>query len=217
MRKEIGKWAAESVKQGEGIMDNQYIKYLNQFGGSAIRQLAKEYSGSFNTNKYLKWIIANTGDVDVREFIDEEAKQVDFTGFNLKRLPDLSSFENIMKIVATNSGLTVFPDGNELPPNVDNVILSKNQIPELTFSNFDKLKKLKVILAMDNPYTKIDVDNLINFIKSSEEIFTIGLSPADVKKISNYDEYFEKLSNLRKELGPFEFPVIEPFGFDFND
>lgn len=232
MRKEIGKWAAESVKQGEGIMDNQYIKYLNQFGGSAedyiskedydrgvesIRQLAKEYSGSFNTNKYLKWIIANTGDVDVREFIDEEAKQVDFTGFNLKKLPDLSSFENIMKIVATNSGLTVFPDGSELPPNVDNIILSKNQIPELTFSNFDKLKKLKVILAMDNPYTKIDVDNLINFIKSSEEIFTIGLSPADVKKISNYDEYFEKLSNLRKELGPFEFPVIEPFGFDFND
>ena len=104
-----------------------------------------------------------------------------------------------------------------LPPNVDNIILSKNQIPELTFKNFDKLNKLKVILAMDNPYTKIDVDNLINFIKSSEEIFTIGLSSADVKKISNYDEYFEKLSNLRKELGPFEFPVIEPFGFDFND
>ena len=232
MRKEIGKWAAESVKQGEGIMDNQYIKYLNQFGGSAknyiskedynsgverIKKLAKEYSGSFNTNKYLKWIIANTGDVDVREYIDESANTVDFSGFSLKKLPDLSSFSNIIKVVATNAGLTVFPDGNELPPNVDNIILSKNQIPELTFSNFDKLKQLKVILVMDNPYTKINVDNLINFIKSSEEIFTIGLSPADVKKISNYDEYFGKLSELRKELGSYDFPVIEPFGFDFND
>jgi len=243
MRKEIGKWAAESVKQGEGIMDNQYIKYLNQFGGSAknyiskedynsgverIKKLAKEYSGSFNTNKYLKWIIANTGDVDVREYIDESANTVDFSGFSLKKLPDLSSFSNIIKVVATNAGLTVFPDGNELPPNVDNIILSKNQIPELTFSNFDKLKQLKVILVMDNPYTKINVDNLINFIKSGGEIFTIGLSLADLERtkltivgkdeegndISNYDVYFEKLSKLRSDIGAFEFPVIEPFGFN---
>jgi len=232
MRKEIGKWAAESVKQGEGIMDNQYIKYLNQFGGSAenyiskedynsgvesIKKLAKEYSGSFNTNKYLKWIIANTGDVDVREYIDESANTVDFSGFSLKKLPDLSSFGNIIKVVATNAGLTEFPDGEMLPPNVDNIILSKNQIPELTFKNFDKLNKLKVILAMDNPYTKIDVDNLVNFIKNSESIFTIGLSPNEVKNISNYDEYFGKLSELREELGSYDFPVIEPFGFDFND
>ena len=25
------------------------------------------------------------------------------------------------------------------------------------------------------------------------------------------------LSELRKELGSYDFPVIEPFGFDFND
>jgi Leucine-rich repeat (LRR) protein len=213
-------------------MDNQYIKYLNQFGGSAedyiskedynrgvesIKKLAKEYSGSFNTNKYLKWVIANTGDVDVREYIDESANAVDFSGFSLKKLPDLSSFGNIIKVVATNAGLTEFPDGEMLPPNVDNIILSKNQIPELTFKNFDKLNKLKVILAMDNPYTKIDVDNLVNFIKNSESIFTIGLSPNEVKNISNYDEYFGKLSELREELGSYDFPVIEPFGFDFND
>jgi hypothetical protein len=100
---------------------------------------------------------------------------------------------------------------------MDNIILSKNSIKELTFENFDKLNQLKVMLAMDNPYTKIDVDNLVNFIKNSESIFTIGLSPNEVKNLSNYDEYFDKLSELRKELGSYDFPVIEPFGFDFDD
>jgi hypothetical protein len=232
MRKEIGKWASESVKYGDGIMSNKYIDFLNDFGGSAedyiskedydkgvesIKVSAKEYSGAFNSNKYLKWLIANTEDVNIVDYIAEDATTVDFSGFNLKRIPDLSSFDKIVKVVATNAGLTEFPNGDELPPNMDNIILSKNSIKELTFENFDKLNQLKVMLAMDNPYTKIDVDNLVNFIKNSESIFTIGLSPNEVKNLSNYDEYFDKLSELRKELGSYDFPVIEPFGFDFDD
>jgi hypothetical protein len=232
MRKEIGKWASESVKYGDGIMSNKYIDLLNDFGGSAenyiskedydkgvesIKVSAKEYSGAFNSNKYLKWLIANTEDVNIVDYIAEDATTVDFSGFNLKRIPDLSSFDKIVKVVATNAGLTEFPNGDELPPNMDNIILSKNSIKELTFENFDKLNQLKVMLAMDNPYTKIDVDKLVNFIKKSESIFTIGLSPNEVKNLSNYDEYFGKLSELRKELGSYDFPVIEPFGFDFDD
>jgi len=232
MRKEIGKWASESVKHGDGIMSNKYIDFLNDFGGSAenyiskedydkgvesIKASAKEYSGAFNSNKYLKWLIANTEDVNIVDYIAEDATTVDFSGFNLKRIPDLSSFDKIVKVVATNAGLTEFPNGDELPPNMDNIILSKNSIKELTFENFDKLSQLKVMLAMDNPYTKIDVDELVNFIKNSESIFTIGLSPNEVKNLSNYDEYFGKLSELRKELGSYDFPVIEPFGFDFDD
>ena len=42
MRKEIGKWASESVKHGDGIMSNKYIDFLNDFGGSAENYISKE-------------------------------------------------------------------------------------------------------------------------------------------------------------------------------
>ena len=226
-RKEIGKWASESVKSGEGLMDNKYIEYLNDFGGSAenyisdedyqkgvdgIKNLAKKYTGAFNSNKYLKWLIGNTDDVNIADYIPENTNQVDFTNFNLKEIPDMSMFDNITKVIATNSGLTKFPNGNQLPKNIKSLSISSNGITDFTFDGFGLLNNLEVILAIGNPVNKINVDNLVSTIKNNPNIITIKFGDG-VKKISNYDEYIQKLETLEEEIGDEHFPMIDPWDF----
>ena len=226
-RKEIGKWASESVKSGQGLMDNKYIEHLNNFGGSAenyisdedyqkgvdgIKNLAKEYTGSFNNNKYLKWLIGNSGDINITDYISENANQVDFSNFNLKELPDMSMFDNITKVIATNSGLYKFPNGNQLPKNIKNLSISNNGITDFTFDGFGSLNDLEVILAIGNPVNKINIDNVVTTIKNNPNIITIKFGN-EIKKISNYDEYIQKLEALEEEIGDEHFPMIDPWDF----
>jgi hypothetical protein len=226
-RKEIGKWASESVKSGQGLMDNKYIEHLNDFGGSAenyisdedyqkgvdgIKNLAKEYTGSFNNNKYLKWLIGNSGDINITDYISENANKVDFSNFNLKELPDMSMFDNITKVIATNSGLYKFPNGNQLPKNIKNLSISNNGITDFTFDGFGSLNDLEVILAIGNPVNKINIDNVVTTIKNNPNIITIKFGN-EIKKISNYDEYIQKLEALEEEIGDEHFPMIDPWDF----
>lgn len=226
-RKEIGKWASESVKSGQGLMDNKYIEHLNNFGGSAenyisdedylkgvdgIKNLAKEYSGSFNNNKYLKWLIGNTNDINITDYISENVNQVDFSNFNLKELPDMSMFDNITKVIATNSGLYKFPNGNQLPKNIKNLSISNNGITDFTFDGFGSLNDLEVILAIGNPVNKINIDNVVSAIKNNPNIITIKFGD-EIKKISNYNEYIQKLESLEEEIGDDHFPMIDPWDF----
>ena len=226
-RKEIGKWASESVKSGKGLMDNKYIQHLNDFGGTAedyiskedyakgvegIRKLAKEYTGSFNNNKFLKWIMSNSDSVDIREFIAEDASIVDFSNFNLSKLPDLSQFQSIEKVVAVNAGLTKFPNGNELPPNLTSISLNNNGINDFTFDGFPSLNNLEIILAMNNPINKINVNNLTSTIRNNSNILTIKFGDS-IKKVSNFDEYMSELEKLEEELPVDHFPMIDPYDY----
>ena len=208
-------------------MDNKYIEHLNKFGGTAedyisdedyqkgvegIKKLAKEYTGSFNNNKYLKWIMANSDDVDIRDFIAEDASMVDFSNFTLSKLPDLSQFQNIKKVVAVNAGLTQFPNGNELPPNLTSISLNNNGITDFNFDGFPSLNNIEIILAMNNPINKINVSNLTSTIRNNPNILTIKFGD-DIKKVSNFDEYMSELEKLEEELTADHFPMIDPYDY----
>ena len=145
------------------LYDGLPDEMCNNFGGSAenyisdedyqkgvdgIKNLAKEYTGSFNNNKYLKWLIGNSGDINITDYISENANQVDFSNFNLKELPDMSMFDNITKVIATNSGLYKFPNGNQLPKNIKNLSISNNGITDFTFDGFPSLNNLEVIFSI---------------------------------------------------------------------
>ena len=124
----------------------------------------------------------------------------------------MSMFDNITKVIATNSGLYKFPNGNQLPKNIKNLSISNNCITDFTFDGFGSLNDLEVILAIGNPINKINVDNVVSTIKNNPNIVTIKFGD-DIKKISNYDEYIQKLEALEEEISDEHFPMIDPFTY----
>jgi hypothetical protein len=146
------------VRNGSGLMDSPYIKYLNKFGGSAkdhisgeayeegvknIKKLASEQTVPLKQNKYLNWLIDNVGDVDVTEYLDRDTlEKVDFTDMKIKTLPNLSGFKKLTQLVAQNCGLRYITTCGLLTcGNIKLLSVKENNIKEIPGEGYEKLEK----------------------------------------------------------------------------
>lgn len=171
-KNELGALATADVQQGTGLMDSRYIKYLNMFGGKAqdvisdevyaqgvvnIRDKAGEQTGPLQQNKYLQWLMENTDGVIITDYLDTNMENLDFSGMNLGELPDLSSFTNLNKLMANNSGLNTLPPADFLPDNIEIISMTNNNIPEVPLEGYGKLTNCFVMNFDKNPITTINV------------------------------------------------------------
>jgi hypothetical protein len=176
-KKELGALVEMDVRKGSGLMESPYIKYLNMFGGSAkdhisgeayeegvknIQKLASEQTVPLKQNKYLNWLIDNVGDVDVTEYLDKDTlEMVDFTDMKIKKFPDLSEFNKLTHIAATNCGIDKFPPVDYLPANTLSMLsIGDNNIEEIPGEGYEKLKMLFAISAGGNPIKKVNNETL---------------------------------------------------------
>ena len=101
-RKELGKLATGDIRNGSGLMDSKYLKYLTKFGGDiknviddevweagvqSIRKLASEQQGALQNNKYLKWLMENTEGVTITDYLNKDMGTLDFSDMDLKVFP----------------------------------------------------------------------------------------------------------------------------------
>jgi hypothetical protein len=211
--KELGHWAQESVKQGAGLMDSSYIKYLNQFGGSAekviskdvyekgvanIKKLASEQNVPLQQNKYLKWLMENTEGLNIVEFLDPESTiKLDFSGLNLGKIPDISNFKKLDTILANNCNLTELPPIEHLPMDAPLSLIgvANNEIKEGPRKGYGNLPNLFAITLKDNPITKVNVEEIkkLNddggFIRFAlDEDILERLSPENSKQLKDFME-----------------------------
>lgn len=210
-KKELGKWAAVSIRSGSGLLENFYIKYLNKFGGKvedyvpkdaydegveSIKRLAKENRGPVANNKYLQWLLSNVEGTDIVDYIPLDIEDLIFNGVSMGQLPDLSMFENVNQMFANNCNLNTMPSGDKLPPNATIVSLSNNNIQEATFENYDKLERLMVVNLFDNPLRTVNTENLYKVLEIGN-IARVALK--NVSELENYAEYTAMIERLDRE------------------
>tara|TARA_R110002126_G_scaffold34665_6_gene107109 strand:- start:5409 stop:7061 length:1653 start_codon:yes stop_codon:yes gene_type:complete len=210
-RSELGGLAAEGIRSGSGLMENHYIKYLNEFGGKVedyvpkeayaegvlnIKKLAKEQRGPVNDNKYLKWLLSNEDDVDIIEYIPLDIQVLNFSDINLGTLPDLSMFTEADQVVAGKCNLTQMPAGNQLPPNMTILTLPNNQLTNATFEGYgENLEFLMVVNLYNNPIQTVDVDSLENLLNKETLARFAITNPAE---LTNYDEYSQMIEQFEE-------------------
>lgn len=205
-KKELGHWSQESVKQGAGLMDSQYIKFLNQFGGKAedviskdvyeqgienIKKLASEQKVPLQQNKYLKWLMENTEGVNIVEFLDPEStEKLDFSNLSLDEIPDLSQFNKLDTLLANNCNLTKLPPVEHLPKEAPLSLIGvqNNSITEGPPKGYSELPRLFAITLKDNPLKRIDVDELAK-INENSSFIRFAIDRDIVDKLDNSQEF----------------------------
>ncbi len=191
-RKELGALATGDIRNGSGLMDSKYLKYLTKFGGDikdviddevyaagveSIRKLASEQQTALQNNKYLKWLMENTQGVIITDFLNKDMETLDFSDMNLTELPDCSEFTQAERISANNCGLTTLPPIEYLPKNLDIITFTNNQIPEAPLKGYEKLTKCYVMNLANNPLTKINVGVLEEMVNESLARFVGNVDP----------------------------------------
>ena len=204
---ELGTLVEMDVRQGTGLMDSPYIKYLNKFGGRAedhisgeayeegvnnIKKLASEQNVPLQQNKYLKWLMENTEGVVVTDFLDPETTdRLDFSGMNIGSIPDLTKFKNLDAILAEGSNLNEMPSVDKLPMEAPLTMMSfqNNNIKVAPPEGYEKLPNLFSINLKGNPIERVNVDvvakllDLDDFIRFAIDDDRIeSLSPENKKE-----------------------------------
>jgi hypothetical protein len=206
LRKELGFWSQESVKQGAGLMDSKYITYLNKFGGKAeeyinddvykqgvnnIKKMASEQNVPLQQNKYLKWLMENTEGINIVDFLDPtNTDKLDFSGLSLGELPDLSKFTKLDTLLANNCGLKKLPPVEFLPKMAPLSLIGvqNNEITEAPPLGYSQLPNLFAITLKENPIKKINVEELAKINKDGTFIrFAIDKSIVD--GLDNKEEF----------------------------
>jgi hypothetical protein len=216
-KKELGKLVEMDVTRGTGLMDSAYIKYLNMFGGKAeevisgevyqkgvdnIRKLASQQKVPLQQNKYLKWLMENTDNVEILDYLDpNETESLDFSNLNLGKLPNMNKFVKVDRITANNCGLTELPSVNMLPDNGKNInVLSfnDNQIKVAPLDGYQQLKECFMITLLNNPINQINVPVLREMIED-ETFIRFGIGADVVKNLS--PENGQEFQQLIDEVG----------------
>jgi len=216
-KKELGKLVEMDVTRGTGLMDSAYIKYLNMFGGKAeevisgevyqkgvdnIRKLASQQKVPLQQNKYLKWLMENTDNVEILDYLDpNETESLDFSNLNLGKLPNMNKFVKVDRITANNCGLTELPSVNMLPDNGRNInVLSfnDNQIKVAPLDGYQQLKECFMITLLNNPINQINVPVLREMIED-ETFIRFGIGADVVKNLS--PENGQEFQQLIDEVG----------------
>jgi hypothetical protein len=216
-REELGGLAAQSIRSGKGLMENHYIKYLNEFGGKVedyvakeayaegvanIKKLAKEQRGPVNDNKYLKWLLSNEDNVDIIEYIPLDIQVLNFSDINLGTLPDLSMFTEADQLVAGKCNLTQMPKGNELPPNMTILTLPNNQLTNVNFEGYgENLEYLMVLNLYNNPIRTIDTESLENLLNKETLARFAITNPSELQNYEEYTQMVERFEETHAEHG----------------
>ena len=191
-RRELGSLATGDVRQGSGLMDSKYLKYLSKFGGDikdvidddvyaegveSIRRLASEQQGSLQSNKYLKWLMENTEGVNITDYLNDDMETLDFTGIQMKQLPDLTRFKEASRITADNCGIVEFPQASLLPNTIEVLGLNNNKIEYFNPEGYEKFPALFIINLRNNPIKKINVEAFEKIIYADGEFVRLPYSP----------------------------------------
>lgn len=208
--KELGSLVEMDIRKGTGLMDSNYIKYLNMFGGRVedhisgeayeegvnnIKRMASKTTGPLQSNKYLQWLMQNTEGIVITDYLDtENTKSLDFSNMTLSELPDLSKFSNLERITANNCGLKSLPPIDHLPLNNKlNVIIAKdNNIEEVPLLGYDKLNKLFLLNLTNNPVKKFNKDIALGMFDQALVMLSIDIKNLDEKSSVDYKEFLEK-------------------------
>ena len=213
-KKELGALATGDIKQGSGLMDSRYLKYLSKFGGNikdviddevweagveSIRRLASEQQGALQNNKYLKWLMENTKGVIITDYLNDDMTTLNFNEMPMEKLPDLTKFKNAERISADNCGLVEMPPASKLPKDIEVLTLNSNKITEFIPEDYDELKNVFVINLKNNPIKKINVDAFRRFVDEDSSFARLVYSE-DMLDISEenkkeWDTLKDKLSN----------------------
>lgn len=195
-RKELGSLATGDVRQGSGLMDSKYLKYLSKFGGDikdvidddvyaegveSIRRLASEQQGSLQSNKYLKWLMENTEGVNITDYLNDDMETLDFTGIQMKKLPDLTKFKEATRITADNCGIVEFPQASLLPNSIEVLGLNNNKIEYFNPEGYEKFPALFIINLRNNPINKINVGAFEKIIYADGEFVRLPYTPEMVE------------------------------------
>lgn len=212
-RKELGHWSQESIRQGDGLVDNKYGKWLNLFGGKlqdyvndevyregveGVKRLAAKESGPLVSNKYLKWLLSNEPNTELVDFIDDNIEKIDFSGINMDELPDLSKFTKVKNITAENCGLKVTPPASKLPRAEGLTVMSlkNNNIKVANFTGWaEKFPKIFALNINENPIKEIDFDGLTKLSNPPNElmVFRISLNTLSPEMLEKYESWSEQI------------------------
>jgi hypothetical protein len=212
-KKELGKLVEMDVVKGTGLMDSAYIKYLNMFGGRAeevisgevyqkgvenIKKMASQQKVPLQQNKYLKWLMENTENVEILDYLDPDVTEsLDFSNMNLGKLPNMSKFLKVDRITANNCNLKTLPTVDMLPDggrNINVLSFNDNQITKAPLDGYDTLKECFMITLLNNPIKEINVPVLTKMIEEEPQTFIRfglnsdvinNLSPKNVKEFQN--------------------------------
>ncbi len=216
-KKELGKLVEMDVVKGTGLMDSSYIKYLNMFGGRAeevisgevyqkgvdnIKKLASQQKVPLQQNKYLKWLMENTDNVEILDYLDPDVTEsLDFSNMNLGKLPNMSKFHKVDRITANNCGLTTLPTVDQLPDGgkmINVLSFNDNQITKAPLDGYENLKECFMITLTNNPIKEINIPVLRKMIED-ETFIRFGVDQNVVNTLDPQNA--EEFKNLVDEVG----------------
>jgi len=208
-KRELGALATADIEQGSGLMDSNYLKYLNKFGGKAvevisdkvykkgvesIRKLASEQTGQLQNNRYLKWLMENTEGVEITDYLDPSVEVLDFSNMNITEIPDISRFKSVTRLSANQCGIVKLPPVNYLPKSIEVLTMTNNQIKEVPLKGYEVLTNCFVMNFGENPITKINVEVLDKLVREALARFVLAnvnldnLSPKNLAQYKKFEE-----------------------------
>jgi hypothetical protein len=183
-------------------MESAYIKYLNMFGGKAeevisgevyqkgvdnIKKLASQQKVPLQQNKYLKWLMENTENVEILDYLDPEVTEsLDFSNMSLGKLPNMSKFHKVDRITANNCNLNSLPTVDMLPDGgkmINVLSFNDNQITKAPLDGYETLKECFMITLLNNPIKEINVPVLTKMIED-ETFIRFGVNSDVVNNLS---------------------------------
>jgi hypothetical protein len=216
-KKELGKLVEMDVVKGTGLMDSSYIKYLNMFGGKAeevisgevyqkgvdnIKKLASQQKVPLQQNKYLKWLMENTENVEILDYLDPEVTEsLDFSNMSLGKLPNMSKFHKVDRITANNCNLKSLPTVDMLPDGgkmINVLSFNDNQITKAPLDGYETLKECFMITLLNNPIKEINVPVLTKMIED-ETFIRFGVNSDVINNLS--PDNAKEFQSLVDEVG----------------
>jgi len=222
---ELGALTSMEIKNGTGLIESKYSRYLNDFGGSVkdyvdqevydegyenIKNLARQTISEkpeqeLTSNKYLKWLINQEPNLDFADYVPPKEKFVRFhiNGVNIgNNYPDLSEYDRVNRYIVTNTNATELPSPDTLPPNLIGIVLDDNQINHLNLDGYGELDTLFFIQVKNNPFISVDFSSFERFIQQITKDFDGGLLTLSMTNNNLSDEDIEKLKSIHKKYDP---------------
>jgi hypothetical protein len=187
---ELGALTAMEIKSGKGLLDSRYTRYLNDFGGSVkdyvdedvyeegrrnIENIARENvrpTSSLTSDKYMKWLIQQNPNIDLREYFPNspEYERFELENVNISDIPDLSSYNDLSRVKVTGTNISEIPNPEKFPvEGFMGVVLQNNQITHLDLSGYEKLEDLFFLQLSNNPIRSVDFDSFEEVVRTFDE------------------------------------------------
>ena len=221
---ELGALTSMEIKNGTGLIESKYSKYLNEFGGSVkdyvdqevydegyenIKNLARQTISEkpeqeLTSNKYLKWLINQEPNLDFSEYVPPKEKFVRFhvSNVNLGNFPDLSEYDRVNRYIVTNTNITDLPSPDLLPPNLIGLVLDNNQISNLNLDGYGDLDTLFFIQIKNNPISSVDFDSFERFVAGITKDFDGGMLTLSLTGNNLSEEDKERLVEIHDKYDP---------------